>query len=206
MINIQFRDAKPDDVEPAVPLLYSSGPEQIDYVLNTRTTSSFDFLTPAFISGVGAFGYKNFIVAILDEHIVGIGSFCSGSEFKRKSFSTGLQAIKFFGLKKSLPVLKRGKQVEALFTPPDKHTEFFTQIAVLANWRRNGIGTALLTRQIKIARNKQRQRCALDVAVTNPGAQKLYERLGFEVVWEKEWPVANSDITLPNHRRMELRL
>jgi ribosomal protein S18 acetylase RimI-like enzyme len=47
---------------------------------------------------------------------------------------------------------------------------------------------------------------ALDVAVGNPRAQALYERLGFVVAAERVSTLRNAQATVANHRRMELPL
>jgi len=44
------------------------------------------------------------------------------------------------------------------------------------------------------------------VAITNPQAQKLYERLGFKVVKEYAWKYPTSRVEVPAERRMELIL
>ena len=43
----------------------------------------------------------------------------------------------------------------------------------------------------------------LDVAVSNPRAQALYERLGFAVTGERASSLANAQGAVPGHRRME---
>ncbi len=55
-MSIKFRPALPDDVEAAVPLIYSSGPDAFDFVFNVpgRATAQ-DFLRQAFVDGAGAF-------------------------------------------------------------------------------------------------------------------------------------------------------
>jgi ribosomal protein S18 acetylase RimI-like enzyme len=43
-----------------------------------------------------------------------------------------------------------------------------------------------------------------DVAVSNPRAQQLYERLGFAVTAERHSRLANAQGVVVNHRRMEM--
>jgi ribosomal protein S18 acetylase RimI-like enzyme len=45
----------------------------------------------------------------------------------------------------------------------------------------------------------------LDVAMSNPRAQALYERAGFVVIGERVSPLGNARGTVPGHRRMEWR-
>ncbi len=52
-------------------------------------------------------------------------------------------------------------------------------IAVHTGFRRQGIGQALLQRVIEQARKRDCSRVTLEVRVSNLGAQKLYESVGF---------------------------
>jgi ribosomal protein S18 acetylase RimI-like enzyme len=51
-----------------------------------------------------------------------------------------------------------------------------------APYRGQGIGKELLEDSIKRARQDQIKALYLDVSIENPGAKKLYESYGFEVV------------------------
>ncbi|WP_433372675.1 ribosomal protein S18-alanine N-acetyltransferase [Streptosporangium sp. CA-115845] len=53
-------------------------------------------------------------------------------------------------------------------------------IAVLAEWRRNGIGGALLTELLTEAERRGAVSVFLEVRADNPGAQAVYDRFGFE--------------------------
>ena len=66
--------------------------------------------------------------------------------------------------------------------------------------------TRLLKEQLGHARTLRKQKFALDVAVTNPGAQRLYERLGMQVVRENDFHAARNGVVVPATRRMELLL
>jgi [ribosomal protein S18]-alanine N-acetyltransferase len=52
-------------------------------------------------------------------------------------------------------------------------------IAVHASFRRHGIGQALLNRVLAQARERHSSRVTLEVRVSNTGAQKLYQSVGF---------------------------
>ena len=54
-------------------------------------------------------------------------------------------------------------------------------LAVLPEWRGRGVGTALLAAAEDWARAHGAERMVLDLDVHNPGAQRLYERVGYEV-------------------------
>ncbi len=205
-MNIQFRCAEPRDVEQGVPLIYSAGPHEFDYVFATKINTALDFLKAAFVAGSGTLGYKNHVVALVDDRVMGIGGFYSGVEFSRLNRQTAWRIVKFYGPIKCWSVMEKGLQLQKLIPPPKKDAEFIQNLGVAEDMQGKGIGTALLERQIDIARNKNRCICALDVAVTNPRAQELYERLGFRVVEERKRYISGSAIHVPDQRRMELIL
>jgi ribosomal protein S18 acetylase RimI-like enzyme len=52
-------------------------------------------------------------------------------------------------------------------------------LEVLGQFQRRGIGTMLIGAGEETARQLGHRRLALGVAVDNPGARRLYERLGY---------------------------
>lgn len=57
-----------------------------------------------------------------------------------------------------------------------------TNIAVLPQWRRQGIAQALLNNLIDMAKAHGADKMTLEVRKSNWGARRLYERLGFEAL------------------------
>ncbi|MGJ6962618.1 ribosomal protein S18-alanine N-acetyltransferase [Streptosporangium sp. G11] len=53
-------------------------------------------------------------------------------------------------------------------------------IAVLAEWRRSGVGGAMLTELLAEAARRGAVSVFLEVRADNPGAQAVYDRFGFE--------------------------
>ncbi len=56
----------------------------------------------------------------------------------------------------------------------------FMNIAVEAEWRRQGIGSKLVNKAIEIAKKQGVQRALLEVRESNYAAQALYNRFGFK--------------------------
>lgn len=58
-------------------------------------------------------------------------------------------------------------------------------IAVLPNFQRKGHGNALLKAVIQLAKQKQIPRILLEVRPSNQAAQKLYQRIGFNITHQR---------------------
>jgi ribosomal protein S18 acetylase RimI-like enzyme len=202
---IEFRPARPEDIDQAIPLIYSSGPVEFDYLFTGPSASAADFLRASFSAGAGLFGYKVYRAAVVDQCVVGMGAFYNQENMPRLDRETCWRVLKFYGPIQGWRVLKRAGQFQTLMPPPEPATRFIAQLGVAEALRGQGICTALLKEEIERARTNRYLKCALDVAVTNPRAQKLYERLGFKVVGERAWPYPHLT-NVPAMRRMELLL
>lgn len=64
----------------------------------------------------------------------------------------------------------------------DKTTGKIVSIAVRKEFRRHGIGEALLREAIKRLRARGKKKVALEVRVSNEPALELYKKLGFKIV------------------------
>lgn len=138
--------------------------------------------------------------------VVGIGAFYSGKEYASLGFGNTKQVFRFFGFSDGWSVFRKCLRVQKLIPPPDKDTEYVADLGVKEEFRGQGIGTALLKRQMEVALSKKRHFYALDVAVNNPRAQKLYETLGFKVANERQFFISGRQGPIPNARRMEIDL
>ncbi|HXG27400.1 MAG TPA: GNAT family N-acetyltransferase [Nevskiales bacterium] len=204
-MNLRFRPAEPRDAELAVPLIYSAGPEGFEYVFTQGRRNARDFLGYAFTDGAGLFGCRNHRVAEYDGRVVGIGAFYSGADYAALSRDTLRQLLRFYRLA-CLPVLRRAMQTTRWMPPPGRRTLYVANLGVAPAHRGRGIGAGLLREQMQHARGAGLARLALDVAETNPAAQRLYERLGLRVVRESAAGLRRNGIALPAVRRMELLL
>jgi ribosomal protein S18 acetylase RimI-like enzyme len=204
-MNLHSRPAEARDVSQAVPLIYSAGPEGFEYVFTQGRYRAHDYLAHAFAEGAGLFGCRNHRVIELGGQIAGIGAFYSGVEYNQLSQGTLRQILRFYGLS-CLPVLRRAMQTTRWMPPPGRRTLYVANLGVRPELRGKGLGARLLHEQLGYARHTGKAKIALDVAVTNTSAQRLYERLGLRVVRENVFRAARSGIEVPASRRMELLL
>lgn len=205
-MELTFRAALPLDAEVVLPFIYSSGPHQFEYLFTQPSTTAQQFLSWAFVSGAGLFGYRIYTVALAGTRPVAIGAGYGRQDGKAFERQMLWQFVRFYGVRRAWRVIKRAIELDALTPFPEPGMYYIAQVGVEEAIRGQGIGTAWIQNQIELAQARGYQRCALDVASTNPRAQALYERIGFKVTCERVAPPEAAAQRVPNIRRMELLL
>ena len=61
-----------------------------------------------------------------------------------------------------------------------------TNVAVLPEYRRRGVGSSLVAEMLKTAESLKLELLTLEVRKSNIAAQKLYEKFGFEILGERK--------------------
>jgi ribosomal protein S18 acetylase RimI-like enzyme len=205
-MDVQVRQAEPGDVDTAVPLIYASGAHEWDYGFATRRHPATEWIRVAFLGGSATESYRGYRVALVDGRVVGVGSFLPSAAFDtRNALRFVWESMRTYGPRECWGVMRRTLRLMELMPSPGKDALFIQRVGVSPELRGNGIGGALLDDQIRAARAAGLRRAVLDVAVTNPRAQALYERLGFRVTGERELKVMGP-VHVPLQRRMELDL
>jgi ribosomal protein S18 acetylase RimI-like enzyme len=200
---LTFRAAAAADVAAAVPLLYSSGPAAFDYVFDTGgARRAQDFLRFAFLKGGGEFGWRVHRVAEFGGRVAAAGAAFDGHAVLRFTIANALQILQFFGPIRAWGVMVRGLRVEAIIRPPRAEEYYVCHVGVREDLRGHGIGTRFM-RDLLQGVDAQQHRCAaLDVAVSNPRARSLYEKLGFVVDALRASSLQNRLGRVPDHYRM----
>jgi ribosomal protein S18 acetylase RimI-like enzyme len=203
-MNIDFRTAEPSDVQMALPMIYSSGPHEFDYIFNVGNKTTADYLLFAFPTRFGTQSHRIFTVATANGQVAGIGALYTGNDNLRLSLGNFWNVFRFYGAQHTIKVAQRAGHIETILPPSAANAGYISQLGVKEEFRGDGVGTALIGQLIELTRNRGLRKCVLDVAITNPRAQALYERLGFKVVQENKWNYPDSKIHVPSQRRMEL--
>jgi len=195
-----FRRGRAEDAPAAAPLMYASGPAAFDYVFGPKALA---LLESSFERDEGIFGCTNHEVGVLDRRVVAVGAFYDASMLRRRGPGTMRAIAREYGL--GAPrVLVRALAVEALMPPPGEGELYVAHLGVEPALRGQGIMTRMLERNVELARKRGYEAMTLDVARNNPGARRLYERLGFRVIELRRSTAGEGAARVPDHYRMKL--
>lgn len=203
---LNMRPATADDTAAVIPLIYSAGPEAFDYMLCAAGKTSLDFLRYTFADGRGYQGFRNHWVAERGGRVVGAGAFYSGHDEGRLTLGLIRQVFAFYPFLAALGVIQRALQLAPLMKPVTKDMIYVANFGVAPECRGQGVGAAMLNFHRAQAQQRGFKRYALDVAVTNPRAQKLYEGIGLKFVRERAFRGDRTRSPVPDYRRLEMRL
>jgi ribosomal protein S18 acetylase RimI-like enzyme len=190
----------------AVPLIYSSAPAAFDFLFAVPERGSPQkFLRRAFVEGTGQFGFRNHVVGVEDGEVVAVGAAWSGASRFTFLLAGARQIFACYrDIGAALGVIGRVARTEEVIVPPARDELYIGHLGVAPQRRGGGIGAALITRLIARHRHSSLGKAVLDVAVSNPRGQQLYERLGFVVTAERRSRRANAQAVVTTHRRMEM--
>lgn len=206
MVQVEFRPARAEDVDVAVPLIHSSGPAAFEYVFTVPgRIAAHAFLRQAFVDGAGEFGWRNHRVGVLDGDVVAVGAGFCGSTKWPFTLAAARQIIAGYGWRRAAGVIARGLKVESVIPPPIGDMYYLGHLGVSPALRGKGVGSALVADLLAQRTVGADGPVILDVAVTNPRAQELYRRLGFAVTGERRSFLTNAQGAVPDHRRMQWR-
>jgi ribosomal protein S18 acetylase RimI-like enzyme len=205
-VHLVFRPAEPADADAVVPLIYSSAPALFDFLFAVPGRASpQEFLRRAFVDGAGQFGFCNHVVVVEDGVVV--AAMARGwSRGSRLAFilAGARQVFACYGVVAGLGVIVRVARSEDVIVPPARGELYIGHLGASPKRRGGNIGAALMAHVIAQPRHSGLRKVVFDVAVSNPRAQKLYERLGFAVTAERRSRLANAQGVVVDHRRMEI--
>jgi ribosomal protein S18 acetylase RimI-like enzyme len=198
-----FRAASSADVGDAVPLIYSSGPAAFDYVFDVGGTRDAQaFLRFAYLHGGGEFGWRTHHVVEDAGRVVAVGAGFDGRVVLGFTIAGAVQILRFYGPIRAWGPIVRGLRTEAIIRPPRAQEYYLCHLGVRQELRGRGIGTRLVQDLLQRIDSTVHRCAELDVAVTNPRARALYERLGFAVTALRSSTLRNRRGQVTDHHRM----
>jgi ribosomal protein S18 acetylase RimI-like enzyme len=181
----RFRRAVPGDVDAVVPLMHDSSREPLDATFTVGGRDAAAFLRHDFLRGEGIFGYRNQVVALDPAGaVVGSATIYPGGRYRRLSTGTARSAATYFRPVQLVRVARRSLAAAAAFIPPGREAVYLGNLCVAAPVRGRGYGAELIEHIAGLAARRGFCAVELDVAFSNPRAQRLYERSGFRVTGE----------------------
>lgn len=199
---IKFRPCIPSDVDLAVPLIYSSGPDSFNYVFSNGKLNALDFLKFAFKTKGGEFSFDNHIAMLLDGELIGIGSSFSGSKATSFTINDSLKIMKLYKIG-AIKIMIRGLRVEQIIKLPKKQEMALAHIAVSEKQRSKGFGQKLMEHLMVSTKLMEGEYFVLDVSANNPRAKALYTQLGFVDAALNKSKLKNDFGIVADHHRME---
>lgn len=174
----RFRPCTPADQYDVVPLIYRSGPHTFDFVFSIDYAGQAqDFLHYAYQCDQGQFSHSAHTAITSDNKVVGSGCLSLHDTMAHNMWYNLKQIVAFYGVVKSLKVLRRGLKVERIIPPPSAEVAYISNLAVAKSGC--GWGSQLIEHFTHQAHSAGVNILALDVADSNHHARRLYERLGF---------------------------
>jgi ribosomal protein S18 acetylase RimI-like enzyme len=206
VMEVCIRAAALTESDPVCRLLYLAGPEFWDYFCGGSRASAIDYLRFAFAQGRGLWSPATCTLALLSDRVAGVAAAYTAQQYRRLGLETGRQLVGFYGPRRGVAALDRVRHLGSVLPAPRGNMAYLAQLGVIEELRSQGLGTALIEHVIGRARAGGSRLLALDVAVANSRAQALYERLGFKVTGEHQFPGPPGASPVPDCRRMELVL
>ncbi len=203
----RFRPSTAEDIDIAVPLIYSSGPAQFRYVFSVNyEDQALDFLRYSFVRGNGQFGFRNHTTVLADNQPVGIGALWTSNSNVGFFICSVVQIFAFYGLINGIKVSLRGLRIESVVKPAAKNKAYLGHLGIHEKLRGKGLGRQLVGYFLKDAKNRGLSRASLDVESDNRRAKKLYQGLGFIDVNRNASSLKNTFGYVLDHFYMEAEL
>ncbi|WP_101757725.1 GNAT family N-acetyltransferase [Oceanicoccus sp. KOV_DT_Chl] len=180
MPELSFRHCVPEDVDLAVPLIYSSGPAAFDYVFcERRPDQAQAYLRQEFVRGKSEFGFQQHIAVLLDGELIGVGAVRSAKQTTGFMLAAVHSFYQFYPLLACAGVIARGLAIERVIRPPQQNVGILYHLGIAPQHQGKGYGKRLVAELLLKVKERGLSIAGLDVAVTNPGAKSLYTKMGF---------------------------
>lgn len=177
---MKIRQANQGDATTLGELIFCSAPVALAATFDINDElSALNFLQTSLLSADGQYGYDNHWVAEIDELTVGCLSVWHSDLPDSFHQATLTNLASFYGVAYAISVVKVSQALQDCIPKLKKHEWCIGHFAVLAQYRRQGVATALLKFAHKQALASGKSTLCLDVESTNSQAIGYYLGQGF---------------------------
>ena len=199
---IAIRPANPDDAGLASRLIYLSMGELADYLFGGVRLSVDEILASLFLLEGNRFSWDIADVAEWDGDPAGMLVSFPGWEITRRNIVTGAGLFELCGILELLRLFMRALSI-ADGVEPRRDEYYLANLAVSPDFQGRRIGSSLSEYAEGKAQEAGLQTCSLIVDTENPAARRLYERVGYQVVFTKTYPGPAEDAHAGYHRMIK---
>lgn len=203
MTGIHIRQATPADAEAVAPLIILTPGGLLDLLGDRR--AALRVARAAFTAKGTGFAHDRALLAEVDGSVAGQITRFSGAEWATMRTRTGLVMVRAAGLRYGWRLIRQGRIEERVMPHIPRDSLYVISLAVAPQCRSQGIGSALIRRVVEEAIGAGLRSVTLDVAASNDGGIRFYEREGFVTVAERQGP-SRRGLPVFASRRMELAL
>jgi ribosomal protein S18 acetylase RimI-like enzyme len=178
-LEITVRQANPSDAAAAARLIYLTMGPLADYLLGLGDPARvLAVLGGLFGRPRNRFSYQFTDLALVSGDVAGLLTSYPEEEMRRLDLGMGRQMMQILGMGDFLRFVRRSLTLANL-KEATVGEYFIHSVAVLPQFRWQGIATRLMALAEARARQHGLDRCSLSVEVDNDAAHKLHERLGY---------------------------
>lgn len=177
---MDIRQAKQSDSNGLASLIFSSAPTILSAVFDVDDEySAMNFLQTGLLSAEGQYGYANHWVCEINNQIVGCLS-AWHSDLPDSFHQATLSCLAtFYGMSHALPVVQASQALQDCIPKPTRHEWCIGHFAVLPEYQKQGVGSALLKLMHEQALSSGKLALSLDVDSANTQAIDFYLKQGF---------------------------
>jgi ribosomal protein S18 acetylase RimI-like enzyme len=184
--HLTIRPATPEDAELVVRLIGLSMGVLADYLFGGVRTPVDEILAGLYKFETNRYSWSRTDIAEWDGEAVGMVISYPGGETFSRSIATGFGLFKLCNFFDVLRLAVRALSIASgIETKRDEY--YIANLAVLPQYQGRGNGSALLAHVEGKARAAGLRKCSLIVDTEKPAARRLYERIGYQVVYTKTY-------------------
>lgn len=198
-----IRSARPEDVDLAVPMLRASMGGLANYLFDDQRRSLDEYLFIMYRADGHRFSWRYSFVAEADGRPVGYLLSYPGRDLNELQIRFLRKSPSLFGWGDTLRMVRR--MLPLLDAPEAERDEYYiSNVGVLPEYRSRGYGSQLMSFAEERARAERLEKCSLAVDETNVDAIRLYQKLGYRIVFTRRFKGRLAQKESGYHRMLKL--